>query len=181
MFSREKFAEAFQASIDALAQSEHVTKRELLALSRSVLEATHETGDIQYVNKLIAVLTPVNKKVAILFFKHFVGFSYDDTLKMFTKKSKKHYDEAFKRSIAFLSDPHNNIWSWAEPHVEVNKKAFALDNVTHYLQLAMQKAKDSNLSNVDLMRAVIKAGFTADDIIAIMEDVGLEAKVNEEE
>jgi hypothetical protein len=179
MFNRETFATAFQASLDALAQSETVTKRELLALSRSVLEATHETGDIQFVNKLVAILTPVNRKAAIVFFKHFTGFTYDDALKMFTKKSKKRYNESFAKSIQFLADPNNNIWSWAERNIEVEQKAFELDKVTHYLKMAMQKAKDANLSNVDLMRAVIKAGFTADDIIAIMEDVGLEADVKE--
>lgn len=179
MFSREQFAVAFAASIDALAQSENVTKRELKGLSRSVLEATHETGDIQFVNKLIAVLTPVNRKVAVVFFKHFSGFSYDDTLMMFTKKSKKRYAEAFAEYVVFMENPNNNIWTWAERNIEIEQKAFELEKVTSYLKVALQKAKDANLTHVDVMRAVIKAGITADDIIAIMEDVGLEADVKE--
>jgi ubiquinone biosynthesis protein UbiJ len=174
-FNREMFAVAFAASIDALAQSEHVTKRELMHLSRSVLEATHETGDIQYVNKLIAILTPVNKKVAIVFFRHFTGFSFDDKLAMFTKKSKKRYAEAFVQYVQFLADPHNNIWTWAARNIEIEQKEFDLKKVTDYVRNAMKKAPQ-----VDIMKAVIAAGITAETIIAIMGEVGLEADVKEE-
>jgi hypothetical protein len=181
MFNREMFVTAFTASLDALAQSENVTKRELRALSRTVLEATHETGDIQFVNKLDAILTPVNRKVAILFFKEFTGFTWDDALKMFTKKSKKRYDECHKKYVEFMADPHNSIWSWAERNIEIEPKAFDLGKVTDYVKHALKKAKDNGVTEVQVMHAIIKAGVTADMVIAIMEDVGLEAKVTEEE
>lgn len=60
-FNRETFAAAFISAIDALSQSEAVTKRELRALSRDLLVALHEgcagvAGDNQYMNKLLQVL-----------------------------------------------------------------------------------------------------------------------------
>jgi hypothetical protein len=178
-FNREFFVNAFNAAIEALAQSEQVTKRELRSLSRTVLEATHETGDIQYINKLIAILTPVHKKVAVVFFKHFSGFSYDDGLKTFTKKSKKRYDKAFLEYVAFMSDPLNNIWTWAERNIEIEQKDFDLSKVTVYMKTAMKKAKEQGKTNADVLKAVIAAGMTADDVIAIMEEVGMEATVKE--
>lgn len=180
-FNRELFVAAFTSSIESLAQSEHVTKRELMHLSRSVLEATHETGDIQFVNKLVAILTPVNKKVAIVFFRHFTGFSFDDKLMMFTKKSKKRYNESFAEYVLFMENPHNNIWTWAERNIEIEKKDFELNKVTEYVIQSMKKAQAQGLTQVDVMKAIIKAGITADTIIAIMGEVGLEASVASEE
>lgn len=170
-FNRDVFAAAFQASLDMLAQSEVVTKRELMALSRSVLEATHETGDIQFVNKLIAILTPVNKKVAIVFFTHFTGFTFDDALKMFTKKSKKRYDSAHKEYVEFMADPHQNIWTWADRHIEIQAKEFELSKVTKFIENALKKALDAKLSQVDVLKAVLKGGISADSIVAIIAEL----------
>lgn len=174
MFNRELFAAAFIISIDALAQSETVTKRELRALSRNVLEATHETGDIQFANKLVAILTPVNKRVCVLFFKAFLGFIWDDKLMMFTKKSKKKYEAAFAAYVEFMADPNNNIWTWAERNIEIEPKAFDVSKVTDYVKNTLVKAAEAGVSQADVMRAIIKAGITADTIIACMDELGFE-------
>jgi len=170
-FNREAFAEAFAASIDSLLQSEQVTKRELKALSRTVLEATHETGDIAFVNRLIGVLTPVNRKVCIVYFKHFTGFSFDDKLGLFTKKSKKRYAKAFAEYVQFIAEPGNNVWTWAERNIEIEQKPFSVEKFGTYMKGALQKAHDDGVSNADVMRAIIKAGMDADSIIACMESL----------
>ena len=170
-FNREAFNEAFGAAIDALLQSEQVTKRELRSLSRTVLEATHETGDIAYVNRLIGVLSPVNRKVCIIYFKHFTGFSFDDKLGLFTKKSKKRYAKAFAEYVQFIAEPGNNVWTWAERNIEVEVKPFSVEKFGTYMKGALQKAHDDGVSNADVMRAIIKAGMDADSIIACMESL----------
>ena len=170
-FNREAFNEAFGAAIDALLQSEQVTKRELRSLSRTVLEATHETGDIAYVNRLIGVLSPVNRKVCIVYFKHFTGFSFDDKLGLFTKKSKKRYAKAFAEYVQFIAEPGNNVWTWAERNIEVEAKPFSVEKFGTYMKGALQKAHDDGVSNADVMRAIIKAGMDADSIIACMESL----------
>jgi hypothetical protein len=171
-FNKATFEAAFALSIVALATSERVTKAELQVQSRNVLEAVHVTGDIGYANRLIEVLTPVNKKTAIVYFKHFAGFSFDDTLGIFTKKSKKRYEAAHKESLVFLEDPLNNIWTWAARNVTVEQKAFSLDTVTNNVKLYLQKAKDQGMTDKDVMRAIIKGGITADCIIAMMDELG---------
>lgn len=178
MFNREIFAAAFAASIELLIASEKVTKQELKVLSRQLLEATHETGDIQFVNRLLGVLTPVNRKVCVVFFKHFTGFSYDDKLAMFTKKSKKRYADAFAHYTEFMADPLNNLWTWAERNIEVEQKPFAVDKVTDYIKHALKNAAGAGLSQADVMRAVIKGGITADAIIACMDELGYDVKTD---
>lgn len=179
-FNKAKFEAAFALSVIALATSERVTKAELQVQSRAVLEAVHITGDIGYANRLIEVLTPVNKKTAVVYFKHFAGFSFDDNLGIFTKKSKKRYDAAHKESLTFLEDPLNNIWTWAARNLVVEHKPFSLDSVTSNVKLYLQKAKDNGLTDKDVMRAIIKGGISADCIIAIMDELGYDATVEDE-
>lgn len=167
-FNRVAFEAAFNESLEAIRNSEQITKRELRALSRTVLEATHATGDILFVNNLVAVLTPVNKKVANLYFKEFTGFTFDEATMRFTKKSKKRYEQAALSSVEFLADPLNNIWSWAERNVEVEKKDFDLEQVTKAFQTFVKKAMKENLTQKDVLKAVLKAGVEADTIIELM-------------
>jgi hypothetical protein len=174
MFNRLQFEINFTASIDALQQSENVTKRELKVLSRSVLEAHHSTGDIVFINKLVSVLTPVNKKVAIIFFKAFSGFQWDDQNKVFTKKSKKGYDKAHTAYVEFMADPNNNIWSWAERNVEVEPKPFDVSKVTTFIKSALKKAEQR-----DVLKAVLDGGIDADTLFALIEELGM-AEVNVE-
>jgi len=169
-FNKQAFETAFDIAINKLAESEKVTKTELKTVSRSILQATHETGQVMYMNKLVSILTPVNKKVAVLFLKAFTGYIYDDVLGAFTKKSKKKYDEAFADYVEFMNDPHNNIWTWANNHIEVAHKPFSLDKVTTFMINALKQAQGVGLTDVDIIKAVMKAGITPDAMLAIMSD-----------
>ena len=164
-FDKAKFEQAFAAAIIALAASEQVTKAELSVLSRTVLEAWHTTGNVDYANKLLAVLSPVNRKVAVVFFTHFSGFSYDEKLAQFSGKSKKRYDEAAKLSAAFLEDPLNNIWTWAGRNIEVQQKEFELSTVTKYVEGALKKADKAGHKQVDVLKAIFAAGITPQSLL----------------
>lgn len=178
-YNRAAFLESFAVSLDAIQQAEQVTKRELLALSRTVLEFVHETGDIGPVNQLLAVLTPVNKKVARLFFVHFTGFHFDDVSMLFIKKSKKRYPDALAAYKEFVADPHNNIWTWAQRHVEVEAKPFSGDKVKAYMAKAMKDAAAVGMTELDVLRSVFKAGFKVDTMLSLLEE--LDAIVVEKE
>ncbi len=65
-FDKAVFNAAFEAAIIVLAGAEKITKETLKDLSRTVLVAHHATEDIGYINRLVDVLTPVNKKVATM-------------------------------------------------------------------------------------------------------------------
>lgn len=175
-FNRIRFEELFLASLEMLAGAEGVTKRELRDLSRTVLEATHETGDISYVNKVMGVLTPVNKRVAREFFVHFTGFHFDDKEMVFTKKSGKHYLDCKTAAMEFLADPNQNIWAWAERHIDVTVKPFDLKKVTKFVESALKKADKEGFSKADVLMAVVGAGFEIGDLISVLEKMGAEVK-----
>lgn len=182
---RAAFVAAFDVAFDAIAQSENVTKRELKALSRTLLAAIHGTedatlyGDIQFINRLLTVLTPVNRKVAVKFFEHFTGFHYSEQLLTFTKKSKKRGVQAQDDAREFLADPNNNIWSWAERHIDVEVKPFTALKVTKFIEGAIKKL-DNNQAEV--LKAVLAGGITLDTIIAVMQEMGdVEVDVKQDE
>ena len=171
-FDKLAFETALTRALKLLAYSERVTREQLRVLSRTVLEALHATEDIGYVNRLIEVLTPINRKVAVKYFEHFAGFHFDDALGRFTKKSKKRYAEADALATAFLEDPLNNIWSWAERNIEIQKKDFELAQVTKAMGGYLKKAKDAGLTQADVLKAVLAAGVEADAVIAMLDTLG---------
>lgn len=178
-FDKVKFEALFVEAINKLAGAERITKELLKALSRSVLEAHHATENVAYINQLIPVLTPMNRKVVVLFFKEFSGFQWDDENKRFTKKSKKKYDAAHATSMEFLADPHNNIWTWAERNVEVEKKPApgVLEKVALFMTEIMPKAEKAGIEQADVLKAIFASGIKADAIIAAFNAMDYEEEV----
>jgi hypothetical protein len=174
MFDKNTFERSFNASLEKIQGSEAITRKELRDISRTVLEAWHATGNVVYANRLLKALTPVNKKTAIVFFKHFSGFHFDDVMGEFDHKSKKRYDKAHADCVKFLTDPNNNIWSWAERHIEIEQKVFSIDSVEKYMTKAIKQAAGVGLSQVDLLKAVFKAGIDPQCIVEVMDQMGYE-------
>lgn len=174
VFNKQNFEIQFTQALEKLSTSESITKRELRDLSRSILQAWHETGNVIYINRLLKVLTPVNKKVMIKFGIHFGGFSFDETLGEFTHKSKKRYDKAHDLYVEFMEDPNNNVWAWAERHIEVSQRPFAVENVEKFIKGALQKGAGVGLSQVDILKAVFKAGIDPACIVQVMDELGYE-------
>jgi hypothetical protein len=174
-FDKLAFEKALTRALKLLAHSERVTREQLRALSRTVLEAHHATEDVGYINRLIEVLTPINRKVAVKYFEHFGGFHFDDALGRFTKKSKKRYAESDALATAFLEDPLNNIWSWAERNIEIQKKDFELSQVTAAMGTYLKKAKKAGISQTDVLKAVLAAGVEADSVIAMLDTLDMDA------
>ncbi len=187
MQTRAQFMEAFAIALDAIRGSEQITKRELRDQSRVLLSSLHGldadpllTGDIQFINQLIGVLTPVNKKVAVLFFTHFAGFHMDPALGTFTKKSAKRYTEAKEAAAALLADPNQNIWTWADREVHVEAKPFTLTKVTTFIEGALKKAPGVNLTQADILRAVFAGGITPATIMQVVDQMAADAKARED-
>lgn len=177
-FDKKVFDKEFNTRLGKLGKAESSVRAELNVLSRGVLEAVHATEQIGYVNQLMAVLTPVNRKAAVVFFKHFAGFHYDEATKMFTKKSKKRYDQAHKDAMAFLQDPNNNMFSWAERHIEVEQKPFdqaSFLKAQHKAFIrAVQQARDNGIDQKELFAAMFKPeegkpGLDVNALVAVLE------------
>lgn len=168
MFDKNQFDAAYKANVRKLAASEKVTKELLRSMSRDVLEAHHATGDVAYINGIIAVLSPMNKKVCILFFKEFSGHTCNED-GVFGKKDKKKYEEARKASFDQLEDPLFNVFSWADRHVEIEKKPFTLGKLQQQMGSLVKKAEENKISHADIIRAMFANGIEIGEFMRVVE------------
>lgn len=155
--------------IEALAASEKVTKAELSALSRELLEyiCVEKSDDIGMVNRLMNVLTPMNKRTAGLFFSHFLPFKLESTAGIFGKKIKgdRHIKSKYDNAVSFLENKDNDIWTWAAQNVKVEQKP-----VDFAKKIAGDVSKaladeDNGLDPVGVIMAVLAGGVKLTDII----------------
>lgn len=113
------------ARLDAIAAAEKITRVELGALSREALMYVPDSDDIDLVNRLLGVLTPMNRETAIQFFKHFLPWDVEETadgdFSRFGKRTKKtkRLEKKLAEITEFLSDEENNIWTWAGENIEI--------------------------------------------------------------
>lgn len=156
--------------IDVLAKSERITKAVLSELSRDLLAyvligegEVEATFDIQPVNRVLQVLTPINKRVAVLYFSQFMPFKMIEDKAVFGKMGKQSkVDECIVNAELALIDDGFDIWSWAANNVKVEPKEV-----------------DWNQKLTSDMTKAIEAGLTGDDILNIMHAV-LEATAAED-
>ncbi|KWH03715.1 hypothetical protein WT58_24085 [Burkholderia territorii] len=171
MFDRNAFTASFEATLTTLAGAEKITKDTLRTLSRDLLFITQESQDIGYINRTLEVLTPMNRKTAVLFFKEFSGFLFGEDTNKFYKKDKKRYEDIVAKATEFLADPHNNIWTWAERNVDVQVKPFDLSKVTAFAKQALNKAEKEGMSQVQVLEAFFAGGVTMDAVMALMDKI----------
>ena len=172
MFDKKQFDAAYKANVQKLAASEKITKELLRSMSRDVLEAHHATGDVAYINGIITVLSPLNKKVCILFFKEFSGHTCNEGV--FGKKDKKKYEEARKASFDWLEDPTFNVFSWAERNVEVERKPFTLGKLQQQMGSLVKKAEENKISHADIIRAMFANGIEIGEFMKVVEHMAEE-------
>ena len=174
MFDKNQFDAAYKANVEKLAASEKITKDLLRSMSRDVLEAHHATGDVAYINGIIAVLSPMNRKMCILFYKEFSGHLYSEEAKAFGKKDKKRYDDVKKKSFDRLEDPNFNVFSWAERNVEVERKPFTLGKLQQQMGSLVKKAEENKISHADIIRALFANGVEVNAFLKVMEHMAEE-------
>ena len=152
---------AINAKIERLGNAERITKSLLAELSRDLLgyvmvDAMH---DIAAVNRTINVLTPMNKKTAILFFSTFTSHKFNDTTQAFGGKDKKQHDDKLAACVAFLSDESNTIWTWAEENVKLEPKPKDyFGQLTKLIERALADEAEG-LQSVDIVNALLSAGI----------------------
>jgi len=175
------------ARLDAVAAAEKITRVELGHLSRELLEYVVDTHDIDIVNRLIGVLTPVNKRVSILYFTHFLPWTVEkDSDGKFVRFGKmlgkpKQVKKRVELIAAFLVNENNNIWSWSDEHIEVEQKQINLgEKLETAIVQAMQgvdtdKQHGDALSKADILTVVMKH-ITGDEMLDIITSVADEVQ-----
>lgn len=164
--------DAIVAKIEKLQKAEKITKKMLAELSRDVLEYINvdESNDIATVNRLLDVLTPMNRKTAVLFFAEFLPFKHDDR-GVFGKKIKgeKRIAEKLEQAKAFLADEENNIWVWAESNIKVEKAPIDYaKKISKDVQKALSDEEDG-ITAGQVLAAVLEGGVTLGDLVALMD------------
>lgn len=172
--------ESLSARLAAIKAAESITKEELGMLSRELLSFTIETGDVRIVNVLLGrgedgklTLTAANRKVAGLYFQHFLPFSVDadSDVVAFVKKKGKIWDKAVEAVEAFLSDDNNNLWSWVEANVKIEQKpADYASRITKGIKRALED-EDQGLSAAEVMSAVMAGGISLNDMLVLVEQI----------
>lgn len=170
------------ARLEAIANAEKITRKELGELSRELLTYVPDTHDIDIVNRLIGVLTPVNRRAAIAYFKHFLPWQVEheadgQTFSRFGKmlQGEKKVKRRMDSIAEWLKDEANNIWKWSDDNldVEVKQKDFyAL--VSKQIQKALEGDEKSDtpaLTRDQLVAAIFAGGVTIDDML-----YGIEAR-----
>lgn len=161
--------------ISTLAKAEKVTKKVLGELSREMLDyiVTDESWDSDAINRLLEVLTPMNKRTAVLYFAHFTPFVVDEhgVFGGMPKSKKAKAKAKLDASVActeFLVNEDANIWTWAAEHVKVEQKEVDwAKRVTSAVTSAMSEDK-GGLSLPEVMEAVLSAGVSLEDITNAM-------------
>jgi len=172
--------EAIEAKIVTVAASEKITKKALSELSRELLAYVYETSDVAMVTRLIKVLTPVNKKVAAIYFPNFLGWSFNEKELTFGKKAKeKVFDKKLEATTAFLEDEANDIWKFAEDEIVLQAKP--KDYAAKLTQLVTKAMKDENegLTMKELLFAIVASEEVS--LGDLMQPLGELVEVKEEE
>lgn len=178
------FDAEFNNAVEQLGASEKITKSLLKVYASLAVQAVHQFQNPAYLNKLRGALTPVNKKVFTEFALYYAGYSFDKDAQAFTTKSKKRYIEAKARWDAFCEDPLNNIWVFADRHIQVERKPFNVQALNDSFKRVWRAAHEANISNVDVIKAMlsVKDGdkgvvFSAQDIADALQAMNDQAPV----
>ncbi len=189
---KQQFNAAFAAFLDTIRDAESITKRELGAMSVTLIKGIHGLGDAQlligeldYINRLLPVLTGWHRRLMVTFFKHFGGYTYDDKLGVFTKKNKAQYMVALDQAKQLLAgkgvyldgqalitpEMDHNVWGWSE-HLKIeHPKVFNPEKVAKFVKAQVALATGGGLSKLDVLAAVFDGGFTGKDAADLMERI----------
>lgn len=160
---------SINTKIATLANAEKITKATLAELSRDLLDYVLVQGfhDIAAVNRLLDVLTPMNKQTARLFFLHFLPHKWNDDTNSFGGLDKKAKDKKLELTGQFLANVDNTIWTWAAENVKIEaKEVDYLGKVTQSIQKAIEKGQ---VSQLELVKAVLAGGLELTALTALMQ------------
>lgn len=163
-----KLHNVLYARLDAIANAEKITRKELGAFSVEALTYVVESHDIDIINRLINILTPMNRKVAILYFGHFLPWEQekdgDEVFQRFGKmmNKQKKVNRRLDLIKEWLSDEKNNIWTWADTNLDLYKVKNWAANITKAVEKALQgeetDAGESPAIDVAHVIAAVMAG-----------------------
>jgi hypothetical protein len=165
------FAQSILSRIENLAYVEKMTKGILSTLSRDLLTylVVEDSNDIAMVNRLLGVLTPMNKKTAQIFFAHFLPFTMDKDGTFGGKvKGEKKLTKVREQCLAFLAVESNDIWTWATANIKMEQKEIDYSKrISDTIAKALDEEK-GGLSQADVLEAVLDGGLTVEGLMVLL-------------
>lgn len=161
--------EILNAHIATIGASEMAFKPAMGTASRDFLTYVSENGDIDAVNRLIAVLTPVNRAKVTEFFAHHLPYNFIKDERRFGGKNKNKDIVAKKAALCddFLADGENTVWTWfAEQQVPAGAKPKEYEKKIEALVKKALEDKNERIPVGAVIRAVIKGGASLSEIMA---------------
>lgn len=156
--------------IKAITKSENISKTLLAELSRDLLTyvVAEQSHDVDAINRTLAVLSPMNKQTAILFFKTFVPHAFDEETDTFGKLNGKKKEEMLALVNSNLENPDFNIWLWAVDNLKpIEKKPTDfIGNIKKAISAGLTKGE---LSQHDIIKAALEAGLDLSALVTIMQ------------
>lgn len=176
-------------AIDAIAKAEKITKSKLGEVSRTILQYLIETEDVRPVNRLLGkddkgnfLLTPVNWRIGVQYFAHFLPFTsnYEKEVKqaaikggdrvplVFSKKNKRKWDAQVAEIEAWLANEDNDLWVWSN-NAEIEAKPVDYKKqITNAVKKALAEDK-GGMSLVDVFEAMMEADVDMADMFITLE------------
>lgn len=152
-----------------IAAAEKITRAKMPEAVNLHMQLVLTTGDVRPINALIEVLSPMNKRAAILFYQHFLPFvSEKDKDKNHVKFGKMLDREKDKnKRIAMCEEwlrEDSNFWTWTDDNIQTKVPNY-LQNFTRSLATALKgnKEGEGKVDPVDLVMAFM-AQVKADTI-----------------
>lgn len=172
------------ARIATIGTGEMSIKKELGLISREMLEYIWNTGDIDAVNRLMAVLTPKNKDACKQFFNTFLAHTWEMKTSRFGAKTKNK-DVVEKKSgncKNFLAIDTNTIWTWLieQDNREPVAKPKEYEKKIEALVKKSLEDKEEHIPASVVIRAIIKAGVSLAEIIEAVAPMPKEEKQEEQ-
>ena len=165
------------ALLERVKEGENITRPALGQISRELLLYVPESQDIEAVNRLIGVLTPMNRRAAILYFSHFLPWEVEkDNDGNFVRFGKKFEGEKkTKRRMSlideWLKDEANNFWTWTDVNIQIKQKDFPA-MIARTIKKALEgdvKSDTPALNKVQIMQAVMEGGVGLVELLEFVE------------
>lgn len=165
--------------ITKIKNGENTFRTEMGILSRELLSYVPETGDIDAVNRLMAVLNPKNKELAQKFFQTYLPHKWDTKELRFGKKSTNKEMVAKRRNLTntFLSNESNTIWTWMAQKAERVERPAKPKDYAKKIETLAHAALEDEKEAIDIkamLRAIINAGAKLSDIMEALDEVAKE-------
>lgn len=159
----------FNEKIATLRNAEGTVKTVLNELALDAIVYAHETGDIQRFNRLMLVVTSMNRKALIAFGQAFTGHAFNQESMSFGKKLPKDAHEGKVEAFAAFIAAGESFWSYTK-ELKVEASAFNMEKLIKAVGNTAKKLdKTEGMSRADMVHAMLASEiFSKEELLDIL-------------